>query len=94
MNNRRQYGFTLIELMIVVAIVGILAAIAYPSYQEQVRKSRRARCNRRVNGAGGSIGEAIYQYGFLCGGRSRWREYRGANNLFNYQSCGWRHGRI
>lgn len=35
-------GFTLIELMIVVAIVAILAAIAYPAYQDQVRKSRRA----------------------------------------------------
>ena len=35
-------GFTLIELMIVVAIVAILAAIAYPSYQEHVRKTRRA----------------------------------------------------
>ena len=38
----RSGGFTLIELMIAVAIVGILAAIAYPSYQEQVRKGRRA----------------------------------------------------
>ena len=35
-------GFTLIELMIVLAVVAILAAIAYPSYQDSVRKSRRA----------------------------------------------------
>jgi len=35
-------GFTLLELMITVAIVGILAGIAYPSYQDSVRESRRA----------------------------------------------------
>lgn len=34
-------GFTLIELMIVVAIIAILAAIAYPSYQEHIRHTKR-----------------------------------------------------
>lgn len=38
----KQNGFTLIELMIVVAIVGVIAGIAYPSYQDSLVKSRRA----------------------------------------------------
>jgi len=40
--NGNQKGVTLMELMIVVAIIGIIAAVAYPSYQEFVMKSRRA----------------------------------------------------
>jgi len=39
--QNRQNGFTLIELMIVIAIIGILAAVAVPAYSNYVTKSRR-----------------------------------------------------
>jgi type IV pilus assembly protein PilE len=41
-HKQRSAGFTLVEIMIVVAIVAILAAIAYPAYTDQMRKTRRA----------------------------------------------------
>jgi len=42
MRTSREAGFSLIELMIVVAVIAILASIALPSYNEHVRKTRRA----------------------------------------------------
>jgi prepilin-type N-terminal cleavage/methylation domain-containing protein len=58
MKRRRKPGFTLIELMIVVAIIGVLAAIAVPKFAELLTKSHEA----SVKGALGAVRSALSIY--------------------------------
>lgn len=66
MNRSMQKGFTLIELMIVVAIIGILAALALPAYQDYTKRAKLSEGVLAASSCRTSIAE-VYQFGRASG---------------------------
>lgn len=56
---RNQQGFTLIELMIVIAIIGILAAVALPAYQDYTVRSKMSEVVLQSDALSGSLGDCM-----------------------------------
>ena len=63
--NKMQKGFTLIELMIVIAIIGILAAIAIPQYQDYVTRSKLVEGLNLAAAAKTAVGETYQTLGYM-----------------------------
>lgn len=82
---KQQRGFTLIELMIVVAIVAILAAVAWPSYQNHIRATNRADAQGALLGLAQAMERHFTQNG-TYGGAAAGGNDDGAPAIFPTQS--------
>lgn len=76
---KRQIGFTLIELMIVVAVVAILAAVAYPSYTKHVQEARRSAAQQMMLSAANQEAQYIVNV----------RQYTNSFTAMNFKADGW-----
>ena len=62
MQRRQQLGFTLIELMIVVAIIGILAAVALPAYQDYTKRAKMSEVVMAASSCRTTVTEQYHTY--------------------------------
>ena len=69
-NQKRQAGFTLIELMIVIAIIGILMAYAIPAYRDYTVRSKAGECNAISAAAKLGVSEYRINRGLWAGSNS------------------------
>jgi type IV pilus assembly protein PilE len=70
MARSRQYGFTLIEMMIVVVVIAILAAVAYPSYTDYVIRANRSAAQSFMFGVSNKQQQYLLDARYFAGGAS------------------------